>query len=151
MRADQSVTLGWNASTGANVAGYYVYQGASSGNYTSKEDVGTNTVVTVSGLQEGQTNYFAVTAYNVAKMESAFSAQISFIAPGILQLTKSSGSFNITFPVAPGHWYEVQASVDLKSWTTISQTATETSNSWIQFSDPQSSQFSKRFYRLVLH
>ena len=153
VRAGQSVTLGWNTSTDTNVAGYYIYYGAASGVYTGKNDVGTNIVATVSGLQEGQTNYFAVTAYNTARMESALSAEVSFIVPGVLQLTKgaNSSSFNINFPVAPGHWYEVQASVDLKSWTTISQTATETSNTWIQLSDPQSSLFSKRFYRLVLH
>jgi Fibronectin type III domain len=151
--ADQSVTLGWNASTDTSVAGYYIYHGTASGVYTDKNDVGTNTVATVSGLQAGQTNYFAVTAYNSAKMESPFSAEVSFIVPGVLQLTKStnSNSFNIKFPVAQGHWYEVQASVDLQSWTTISQTATETSNTWIQFSDPQSNLFSKRFYRLILH
>ena len=151
--ADQSVTLGWNASADTNVAGYYVYCGAASRVYTDKNDAGTNTVATISGLQSGQTNYFAVTAYNSAKVESPFSAEVSFIVPGVLQLTQgtNSSSLNIRFPVAPGHWYEVQASVDLKSWTTISQTPTETSNTWIQFSDPQSGQFSKRFYRLVLH
>lgn len=153
IHADQSVTLGWNTSTDTNVAGYYIYHGTASGVYTSKNDVGTNTVTSVPGLQEGQTDYFAVTAYNTAKIESAFSAEVPFIVPGILQLTQgsNSGSFNIKFPVAPGHWYEVQASVDLQSWTTISQTATETSNTWIQISDPQSSLFSKRFYRLILH
>jgi hypothetical protein len=86
-------------------------------------------------------------------MESALSAEVAFIAPGILRLTqgKNSGSFNIEFPVAPGHWYEVQASVNLKSWTNIGQITTVPSNAWVQFSDPQSSLFSKRFYRLVLH
>lgn len=153
IHADQSVTLGWNTSTDTNVAGYYVYHGTASGVYTDKNDVGTNTVATVSGLQAGQTNYFAVTAYNSEKMESPFSAEVSFIVPGDLQLVEgtNSSSFNIKFPVAPAHWYEVQASVDLQSWTTILQTATETSNTWIQLSDPQSSLFSKRFYRLVLH
>jgi hypothetical protein len=153
IRAGQSVTLGWNASTDSNVTGYYVYHGTASGVYTIKTDVGTNTVASISGLQEGQTDYFAVTAYNAAKMESAFSAQVPFIVPGVLQLTQdtNSSSFKITFPVAPGHWYEVQASVDLHSWTTALQTATETSNVWVKFSDPQSSLYSKRFYRLVLH
>jgi len=147
------VTLGWNTSTDTNVAGYYIYHGAASGVYTIKNDVGTNTVTTVSGLQAGQTNYFAVTAYNAAKVESAFSAEVTFIAPGILRLTQgaNSGSFNITFPVAPTHWYEVQTSTDLVSWTTIWQTAIMTTNFWFHFSDPQSRLFSNRFYRLVLH
>jgi hypothetical protein len=115
--------------------------------------VGTNTVTTVSGLGEGQTYYFAVTAYNAAGMESSFSPAVTFIVPGILLLTQgtNSGSFNITFPVAPGHWYEVQASANLASWTNIWQTATMTSNVWVQYSDPQTSLFSNRFYRLILH
>jgi hypothetical protein len=147
------ILLGWNASTDTNVVGYYVYYGAASGVYTNKTDVGTNTVTTVSGLEEGQTYYFAVTAYNAAGMESPFSPEVTFIIPGILRLTPGtkSGSFNITFPVAPAHWYEVQASADLVSWMNIWQTATMTSNVWIQYTDPQANLFSNRFYRLVLH
>jgi hypothetical protein len=149
----QSVSLDWNASTDTNVVGYNVYYGPASGVYTNETDVGTNTVTTISGLEEGQTYYFSVTAYNSAGMESPYSSPISFIVPGILLLTQgtNSGSFNITFPVAPGHWYEVQASSDLITWTTIDLTATMTSNLWVQFSDPLASLYSNRFYRLVLH
>ena len=55
------------------------------------------------------------------------------------------------FPVTPGHWYELEATVDLKSWITIWQTATSTSNAWVKFQDPQSGIFPKRFYRLASH
>jgi hypothetical protein len=57
----------------------------------------------------------------------------------------------ITFPVAPGQWYEVQASVDLQTWSTIYQTEVASSNATLQFSDTNSSAFPSRFYRLVLH
>ena len=151
--ADQSVMLGWSASTDTKVIGYHAYCGTISGIYTDKIDAETNTSVKISGLQEGQTYYFAVTAYGTNNAESSFSQEIAFLVPGILRLAQNtnSGSFNMKFPVAPNHWYEIQASIDLKSWTTIDQTAVVTSNNWVQFSDSQAGQFSKRFYRLILH
>jgi hypothetical protein len=64
---------------------------------------------------------------------------------------KSSAPLTIKFPVAPQHWYEVQATADFKSWTTIWQTGVATSNAWVQYSDPNASAHSSRYYRLVLH
>jgi hypothetical protein len=57
----------------------------------------------------------------------------------------------VNFPVAPGHWYEVQASVDLQNWTTIYQTDVESANDVEQFSDPDTALYPSRFYRIVLH
>lgn len=148
----QNVSLGWNSS-GSAVAGYYLYCGTEAGVYTNRINIGNNTTTFVSGLQEGQTYHFAVTAYNSAGTESAPSGDISYITPGKLILTgpTNSASVSMKFPVAPNHWYEVQASTDMRSWTTIGQTPTASSNAWTQFTDPQAGQFSTRFYRLVLH
>src|SRR5262245_2219962 len=60
--ATASVTLVWNASPGTNVAGYNVYYGVASRTYTNKVNVGNVTNTTISGLVEGTTYYFAVTA-----------------------------------------------------------------------------------------
>jgi hypothetical protein len=57
----------------------------------------------------------------------------------------------IQFPVEPGHWYEVQATSDFQSWTTIWQTDVVDSNQWLQFSDTNMGAFNSRFYRLALH
>lgn len=57
----------------------------------------------------------------------------------------------IQFPVEPGHWYEVQATTDLQSWTTVWQTDVADANVWLQFADPEAGAFSSQFYRLVLH
>lgn len=153
IRASQSVTLAWNPDSGTNnVAGYAVYSGTNSSNYSSRLDTGTNTTATVSGLKEGLTYYFAVTAYNTAKVESAPSAPITYLVPGILALTpaaKPGNPVTIKFPVAPGHSYTVQATVDMKTWTNLWQTGTSTSNAWVSFQDSQSSSFRKRFYRLT--
>jgi hypothetical protein len=152
----QTVQLGWDASQNPTVTGYFLYYGTTSRAYTNRVDTETNAMATVSGLQEGKTYYFAVTAYNSDGVESAYSSEITYITPGFLSMVggKNSANSNLVsmkFPVAWGHWYEIQASVNLQTWTTIGQTEVATSNAWTQFSDPQASQFSMRFYRLVLH
>jgi hypothetical protein len=150
--ADQSVTLAWNPSTDPNVAGYFLCYGTNSGSYISQIDAGTNTTAKASGLREGRTYYFAFTAYNAQGLESDPSNEVSYIAPGILLLTageKAGDPMNLKFPVAPMHWYEVQATPDFQSWSTVWQTAPATSNDWVHFSEPRTN--SARFYRLVLH
>ncbi|HZQ45755.1 MAG TPA: fibronectin type III domain-containing protein [Verrucomicrobiae bacterium] len=153
-QGSQSVTLGWNASPASSVSGYVLYYGIASRIYTNRIDVGTNTAITVASLKEGSTYYFALTAYNSARVESAPSGEIVYIAPGILALVPGlnpADPLNIQFPVAPGYSYMIQASVDLKSWTNIWQTATATSNAWVGFQDSQSGAFPKRFYRLIIN
>src|SRR5687767_11382886 len=70
------IKLAWDANTQPNVAGYNVYVGLVSGNYSSRYSVGNQTTYTVTGLGGG-THYFAVTAYNASGDESAFSNQLS--------------------------------------------------------------------------
>ena len=66
VRAGQSVSISWNPSTNAAVAGYTFFRGTSSGVYTSQFNVGTNTAITLAGLTAGQMNYFTVAAYDSA-------------------------------------------------------------------------------------
>src|SRR5262249_797883 len=63
--AQTSVTLGWNQST-SSVAGYRVYQGVTSGVYTTNFDAGKNLQLQINGLTPGLTYYFAVSAYTSA-------------------------------------------------------------------------------------
>lgn len=76
-----SVITTWNASAGDNVDGYFVYVGSASGQYDVKINVGGNTQFTVRGLQNSKTYYFAVTAYNFAHAESAYSNEASLYLP----------------------------------------------------------------------
>jgi hypothetical protein len=74
-----SVTLGWNPSPGANVAGYMLYQGTDALYFDSQVDAGPKTFVTVTGLQPGSTNYFEVVAYDANYDESPPSSQIECV------------------------------------------------------------------------
>jgi hypothetical protein len=77
----QSVSLAWNPSPSPTVAGYDVFYGLASGNYTSINNAGTNTSLTVSGMTPGDTYYFAVLAYDAYEEESAFSNEVTDTIP----------------------------------------------------------------------
>jgi len=81
-----SVTLAWNPSTSTVVAGYRLYSGTASHNYTNMTELGEATRVTVSNLTQGVTYYFAVTAYDPIGLESTFSGEISYTVPALTPL-----------------------------------------------------------------
>ncbi len=65
-----------------DVTGYMIHYGTASGIYSQAVDVGNITSYTVSNLLDGQTYYFAVTAYNAFGYESVYSNEVSIaIAP----------------------------------------------------------------------
>lgn len=102
VQALQNVTLAWNAVTNSatNAAGYYLYFGTSSTNYSSKFNVGNTTMATVSGLSGISANYyFAVTAYDASGLESPPSNQAEFTTssnsgPSLAALPTVNGSVN---------------------------------------------------------
>lgn len=70
----QSITVAWNANSETNLAGYNVYWGTNSRSYSEKLfTTETNALVFVI---PGTTNFIAVTATNMAGLESPFSAEI---------------------------------------------------------------------------
>ncbi|MGD2186698.1 MAG: fibronectin type III domain-containing protein [Desulfobacterales bacterium] len=75
------VDLEWDPNTEPELAGYKIYWGTASGNYSFSKDAGKNTTCTVSGLDEGKTYYFAATAYDANGNESGYSNQVSFTVP----------------------------------------------------------------------
>jgi len=147
----QSLTLAWDPSPSSTVSGYALYYGASATNLDYYVDVGTNTSYLATGLQQGQTNYFAVVAYNAQGVESPFSNLITYVVPGLLSVASKAGPRSpavISFPVTPGHTYKVQASVNLKTWAPIFQFSA-TNSQMVQFQDAESANLKMRFYRLV--
>jgi hypothetical protein len=72
------VTLEWDANIESNLGGYRLYYGQTSRNYAIDVDVGNETSYTVTGLQDGETYYFAVQAYTIGGViSSGFSNEVS--------------------------------------------------------------------------
>jgi PKD repeat protein len=98
-----AVTLVWD--TGATgTAGYAVYCGEAPRTYSSRNDVGNVTTIRVEGLNEASTYYCAVTAYDAARRESAYSnevkATVGYAAPVVsfsASPTSGTAPANVTF------------------------------------------------------
>ncbi|HZM04411.1 MAG TPA: fibronectin type III domain-containing protein [Candidatus Saccharimonadales bacterium] len=148
----QTIAVSWNPSAASAVAGYAIYYGNASGQYGFRIDAGTNTSASIPNLTEGETNFFVVKAYTSGGTESTPSNEISYIVPGVVRVAPGNGSQQpavVSFPVAPGHTYNLQATVDFQSWSTIWQT-TGVTNGWVQFADPEAAGMKMRFYRLAM-
>ncbi|HUD45816.1 MAG TPA: fibronectin type III domain-containing protein [Candidatus Baltobacteraceae bacterium] len=96
-QAFQSVLLAWNPDTDPATLGYTLSYGTNSGDYENQIDVGTNTSILVSGLVEGQTNYFVVAAYGAQDVQGIPSSPISYIVP-------SAGSLQVKLNAAGAQW-----------------------------------------------
>ena len=75
------VTLAWDPNTESDLAGYRVHFGTASGNYSVHTDVHTVITYTVTGLADGQTYYFAVSANDASGNESGYSNEVSYSVP----------------------------------------------------------------------
>jgi len=113
--ADQSVVLTWNPSPDANVAGYKIYYGGASLTYTNSVLPGNVTNVTILGLTEGATYYFAATTVDAAGDESEFSNEAIYSIPLAVS--------NPPAPVAPPPEVNVPPSLNAVTNLTIFQNA----------------------------
>jgi len=76
------VRLAWNANLETNITTYKVKYGTATGVYTAGTlNAGTATTASVSGLTEGTTYYFTITATNAAGTESPAASEISYLVP----------------------------------------------------------------------
>lgn len=121
-----TVVLSWNPpSTNADgtslndLAGYKLYYGSASGNYSESIDVGDVLTYQVNNLSTGVTYYFTTTAYDTSGNESGYSNEISktFPAP------------DTTPPVLSG----VQATNIASTSVTIGWTTNEASDTRIEY------------------
>lgn len=148
------VRLSWTPCGYSGTAGYNVYYGTTSGIYLYKVNAGNGTSVTISNLTPGVTYYFAATTYDVTGHESQLSPQISFLAGYDLEILNSAvsgGPVSLQFQVQVKHWYEIQATTDLQTWTTIWASGTALANFTFAYTDPAAGAYRSRFYRLVVH
>jgi hypothetical protein len=147
----ESVTVGWSASTDPNVAGYSLYYGGASGDYTNMTSCGSATEATISGLIPGATYYFAVTSYSFAGVESGFSGEVVYTVPaptaGLQFSVTPAGQSVLTVTGQPGQTQEIQATQDFQTWTVIGA-ATVGAGGSVDFTDPDAPGLSSRFYRV---
>ena len=144
------VSLSWDPSPDSTVVAYNLYYGTNSGIYPNVINLNTVTNITVSGLQIGVTYYFAVTAVDTNTYESTFSNEVSYkkVAASLqlpLQMTPN-GNFTLSGAGQANHSYDIQATGDFISWTTIGSTTADTIGSF-SFTDTNATSFTQRFYR----
>lgn len=95
------VTLDWDGIPPTGLAGYKVHYGPSPGTYDTVVDVGMPTTYQVTGLSEGSTYYFAVTAYgDPGYLESDFSNEVQVDTPLTLQ-APANVSVSVTWIFGP--------------------------------------------------
>src|SRR5437667_11917242 len=67
-----SVSLGWNASSGTNVAGYSVYYGVASRTYTNRVNGSNVPNPTISGLIDGIIYFFVFSSYEPDDLQTDY-------------------------------------------------------------------------------
>jgi F5/8 type C domain/Bacterial TSP3 repeat len=72
------VTVAWDAVTASNLAGYKVYYGYESRNYSTSVDAGKATTAALSGLNQAKVYYLAVTAYDTSGQQSPYSNEVTY-------------------------------------------------------------------------
>lgn len=149
----RSVTLGWDPNSSSSISGYNVYALEENTLLPTKTNVGLNTRATIGGLKEGLKYQFTVTAYNQLGLESLPSPPLLHSVPVPLELVRPTGTrknFRLRFPVSPGRQYQLQASSDLKTWTTIWQTSSLLLYTQADYEDLRSGNLKAQFYRLIV-
>ena len=150
----REVTLGWDADLNPTVAGYNIYTLEENSPLPLKQNVGLSTQAKITGLKEGLNYSFKVTAYNQFGVESLPSAPLNYFVPVPLEIARPVGTspyMRLRFPVSPGRTYELQASSDLKNWSTIWQTGSILFYTQTDYEDRRSVGLVKQFYRLLIH
>jgi hypothetical protein len=96
-------TLSWNAPTKnadgtplTDLAGYGVYYGTSSHNYSKNVNVGSETTYKATNLQLGVPYYFAVTAYDSSGNESKYSNEARIIRYALKVENSGTGEGTVT-------------------------------------------------------
>ena len=110
-------TTNADGTTLTDLAGYKVYYGTASGNYSTVIDAANVTSYTVTNLTSNATYYFATTAYDASANESGFSNEVSKTMSGTSDTTAPVLS-NIT----TGSITSTSAAV---TWTTDEQSTSQ--------------------------
>jgi hypothetical protein len=119
------VTLAWDSGASPDLAGYRIYYGFISGQYSGSVDVGKKTTYTLSNLAGGKIYYLAVTAYDKDKRESGLSNEVVYnassctysVSPASQSFTPNGGTGIIDVTTKSGcSWTAISNS----SWLVVS-------------------------------
>lgn len=148
-------SLEWDPNPEPTIAGYHVYIGNSSRNYSRVVDVGLETSIALTNLTQGITAFFAVTAYDTDRLESPFSDEVFYTPPvdGVTTVVHpctfavSNNSKTIRVVGLPGQQCRIAASSDLERWEEIHYVTLTTG--LLQFVDDVVDK-PMRFYRAIV-
>jgi fibronectin type 3 domain-containing protein len=150
------ITLAWDANTEPELAGYKIYYGLLSDQYSSSVDAGNRTSYTLSNLPDGKTYYFAATAYDRDGNESDFSNEAVLNAPPACTYSVSpasqsfapeggTGTVNVT--TQPGcPW----TALSNGSWLVVTSNGSVTGNGTVNYSALSNSSTSTRTATLTV-
>jgi hypothetical protein len=148
VKASTTVNVMWNAIANTNIAGYKLYYGTVSQQYTNAIVAGNVTNTSISGILPGTTYYFAATSYNAAGWESAYSLEIAYTVPAVtallVSITPALGGVNLAINGKAALPYVILASTDLVNWVALATNAAP-----FIFTDTNSSSYPRRFYQAV--
>lgn len=125
--SETAPVLEWEPNPEPTIAGYNVYIGSSSRNYSRVIDVGLQTSVPLTNLNQGVTAYLAVTAYNSDRIESPFSDEV-FYTPAVdgttattlpCRMSMADGLIWLEVACVPGQQCRIVASSDLEQWEEV--------------------------------
>jgi hypothetical protein len=156
---DGTVSLNWNDNSESDLAGYTVYRSTTSGSGYSAIASGLGaSACTNSGLVNGTTYYYVVTASDDSENASGYSAEVSAIPSAPVssnELTIAGHTIvngtNLVLTVSntvPGHLYGILVSDSLTppAWSNIVTRVGNSSN--LLFNLPINGAETKRFYKL---
>ncbi len=122
----KSVKLGWAPNEESDLAGYRVYHGTVSGQYSNSTDVGLHETYVAPDLDPNRTHYFAITAYDRDENESIPSPEVyKKFLPDYFPLTISlEGNGTVSSPSAGATCSSGSCTNALLAGTKVTLTAT---------------------------
>lgn len=123
LSALQNVKLAWDPSAPGGITNYNIYYWQQNGAVTNKQQCGCQTNATITGLVEGRTYLFKITANGTLGLESTPSVEISYTVPvPVLQMqaVRQGGrvtALNITATGGTPVQWTLECSTNLLSWS----------------------------------
>lgn len=161
--AAPAVSLTWMPNPEANLAGYKLHFGSSSGNYSTVLDVGAVLKAPLPQMILGQTYYVALSAYDTNAREGPLSEELIVTAsppgpvtsPGFAGSSAGQGELQWSYPKvsnSPADHFTIQSSEDLVTWSPAgsitSAEAVNTDARWFHFRVPFATDKPRQFFRV---